>query len=101
LDQKKSLTQFTKKTLLMLTGFGLPFFVVLYFFGKDLFEILFGGEWGRSGQIASIVSIYLFFNFLTNPIMSVFYTLRQEKLLFHINIFKLLVRSASLGVAYF
>lgn len=47
---------------------GLPIFAVLFFFAEPIFMFVFGEEWGVAGEIAAIISPWLFLNFMASPV---------------------------------
>ncbi len=47
---------------------GLPIFAILFFFGPPIFGFVFGEKWVMAGEIASIISPWLFLNFIATPV---------------------------------
>lgn len=45
--------------------------ILLFLFGPYLFRFLFGDQWETAGQFASVLSIYLVFQFTSAPLMQV------------------------------
>ena len=79
---------------------GIIPFLTIIFFGEEIFDYIFGDEWSMAGQLASILAIGAFFQYLVYPINSHFLTLSREKLLFKIQIVQLFVRSMILFMSY-
>ena len=69
---------------------GGPFFLILYFFGFEIFQFIFGQQWSESGKIAQILSPYLFMTFMTSPNVSIYYVLDKEENLFKFDIWNLI-----------
>jgi O-antigen/teichoic acid export membrane protein len=65
---------------------GLPVFLVLMFFSDDVFPFVFGKEWKLAGMLASVMSPWLFFNFLASAVSSVGLLLNFQKQAFAIAI---------------
>lgn len=59
---------------------------VLALAGESLFALVFGEEWGTAGRYATILSVYLYFQFATAPVVRVFSVLEQERVFLFINI---------------
>lgn len=59
---------------------------VLGLAGEPLFALVFGDEWSTAGHYATILALYLFFQFATAPVVRVFSVLGQEKVFLFINI---------------
>lgn len=65
--------------LRMLLKFAvLPFIVILYW-GEELFTFFFGSEWGLSGQYAEIMIILFLFRFIASPLSSILYIAEKQK----------------------
>ncbi|XWE63473.1 oligosaccharide flippase family protein [Sporomusa sphaeroides] len=65
-------------TLLALVGF-LPA-SGLFFFGPDLFALIFGIGWEEAGIYAQAMSIYLWMQFIFSPLARVFFALERQEL---------------------
>lgn len=63
---------FFKKSALALLIMGIPICLVLYFFGPTLFSFIFGNQWGRSGEFASILSLSFLVKLVVSPLSSIF-----------------------------
>lgn len=77
---------------------GILPFTVLYFISEWLFIFLFGEEWRQAGYICSILIPWLFLNFITSPISSIYVVLKQEKILL---IFSIFYMTIPLGIIFF
>lgn len=77
---------------------GILPFTVLYFISEWLFILLFGEEWRQAGYICSILIPWLFLNFITSPISSIYVVLKQEKILLIFSIFYMII---PLGIIFF
>lgn len=77
---------------------GILPFTVLYFISEWLFILLFGEEWRQAGYICSILVPWLFLNFITSPISSIYVVLKQEKILLIFSIFYMII---PLGIIFF
>ena len=78
------------RTLMLQLLIGGPFFLILYFFGFEIFQFIFGQQWSESGKIAQILSPYLFMTFMTSPNVSIYYVLDKEENLFKFDIWNLI-----------
>ncbi|MFM2202323.1 MAG: hypothetical protein RL040_1523 [Bacteroidota bacterium] len=54
-------------TFLLLFGMAVPFILLLFFFGQDLFVFVFGAEWAQAGQFASVLILFFGLNFAIVP----------------------------------
>ena len=59
-----------------------PIFLVIYFFAVDIFKFVFGDNWELAGEAASAMAPWLFLNFLTAPLSTVFITLNKQDIMF-------------------
>lgn len=80
---------------------SLPIAVVLIFSAPDVFRILFGDNWARSGELASWMTLWIFFQFVTTPPGRVFLILDRHgyALLFQLSL--LLVTTLSIVIGGF
>jgi len=60
--------------------------ITLYFGGELLFLLVFGVEWRLAGVFASLLSVYLFFQFLQTPVAHIFMLFDGHKKLLMLNI---------------
>ena len=84
LQENGDLRAFTNKIIITLFLISIPAFILLFFFGSDVFVFIFGKEWELSGNIASYLSIIYVMAFSASPIGSIFLSLKKERqLLFY------------------
>lgn len=69
---------------------------ILFFFGADLFGFVFGESWRMAGLFASILSVYLVFQFSSAPLMQMMNLLDVQHVFLGIN----LVRACSLAALF-
>lgn len=74
----KEIRVFVFKNILILSS-SVPFFVVLYIFGSDIFSFVFGVTWARAGDMASLMSPYIFFSFVISPVTYYFIAYDKTK----------------------
>jgi len=99
-NMPKQMFSFTVKVILSLLILGLIPFGSIYFFGDVLFEFFFGAEWTLAGIVASYLSIYLFFNYLTYGIKSIYYIINLEKLLMIVQISRFVTSLVVFAICY-
>jgi|GEM_PF-3853361 len=69
---------------------SLPFFIILYIYGSSIFSLVFGPSWNRSGEMASLMSPYIFFSFIASPITYYFVAYNKTKHFLLISLLSLL-----------
>ena len=62
-----------------------PFLFLMSFFGKEIF-LLFGQDWGGSGELLKYFSVYILFKNIYSPISTIGDILGKQKLLLFFNI---------------
>jgi teichuronic acid exporter len=77
----------TAKSLLFLAI--VPFAIILIW-GVDIFTFIFGREWARAGEFASIFSMFYFFRFVSSPLTYIFFIAEKQKAAFIINLYLLI-----------
>jgi len=76
---QSELASIIRTFLLKAAVISLPMFLLIYLFAEPLFIVVFGEQWALAGQAASIMSPWLFFNFLTSPVATVFVILNRQE----------------------
>lgn len=70
---------FVMKILKINTLISIIPFVILFFWGGELFSWIFGQEWLGAGHIAEVCAPWIFLNFLTSPYSMLPVTLEKQK----------------------
>jgi O-antigen/teichoic acid export membrane protein len=79
---KKDLSKLVQQFLLKASLVSLPIFTIIYFFASDIFVFVFGEKWFEAGLIASSLTPWLFLNFLTSPISSIYIIIDKQQVMF-------------------
>jgi O-antigen/teichoic acid export membrane protein len=79
--------QFIKKAILV----SLPMFLVIYFFAEDIFIVVFGEDWRIAGKAASVMTPWLFLNFITSPLSTLFIVLNKQDIMLLFAFFYMLI----------
>lgn len=77
---------------------GVVPFTALFFFAEEIFAFVFGAEWERAGEYASILSIAFFMRFLVSPLSVTFISLNKLKPL---TFWQVLYFCTTLGIVLF
>jgi O-antigen/teichoic acid export membrane protein len=65
---------------------GFPLFLILFLFTPDIFAFVFGENYRDSGEIARIITPWLFLNFLASPVSCVTLVMNKQKVAFYFTI---------------
>jgi O-antigen/teichoic acid export membrane protein len=79
-SEQKPLARWYLRIALVLTVCFLPFFMILTTSGVELFQLIFGEEWGKSGLFAAILAGSYYMRFVIAPLSSVFPALEKVKI---------------------
>lgn len=71
---------FFKKSAIGLVIIGLPMWAIIYFFGPEIFGFVFGEQWVRSGEFASILSFSFLIQLVVSPLSSIFNAANKLKI---------------------
>ncbi|MEZ9042782.1 MULTISPECIES: lipopolysaccharide biosynthesis protein [unclassified Vibrio] len=93
-----SLTKNLIKKLLIVGVF--PSFI-LFFFSKELFIIVFGQKWELAGIYTSILSFYMLFQFISNPITSIINVVSNQKMFLLVNFLRLIMICLVFSFSYY
>jgi O-antigen/teichoic acid export membrane protein len=92
--------ELTKKTIKHLLLVSLFPFIILLFGGPLLFEIAFGDQWHDAGEFASVLSVYLVFQFISSPLVNVLNVFEKQGLFLKINIARFILTLFVFGVSF-
>jgi O-antigen/teichoic acid export membrane protein len=84
-----------KSYLVKSSLFACPVFIMIYLYAPWLFETVFGGEWTMAGKLASVMAPWLFMNFLTSPLSTMFVVLNKQEVVIGISLVYMLVPAGS------
>ncbi|NOJ10044.1 lipopolysaccharide biosynthesis protein [Vibrio splendidus] len=71
---------------MLLVGF-IPTFILMYF-SQNIFVIAFGEKWRDAGVFTEILSVYILFQFVSTPLVSVLNVYSKQKVFLILNLFK-------------
>jgi O-antigen/teichoic acid export membrane protein len=77
-DSSRILKNFIKISSALFSLSIIPFGII-YFWGEDIFKILFGENWAVAGNIASQISVYLCVLFSLSPIFALLKVVKKQK----------------------
>jgi O-antigen/teichoic acid export membrane protein len=77
---------------------GFPAFLILFIFAPPLFGFIFGEKWYISGEIAQILTPWLFLNFLASPVSSLAIIMNKQKEAMLITVVDISLRVAALVI---
>ena len=87
----RTLTYSVIKRLLLL---ALAPTLLLLLFGERLFAVAFGAEWAVAGEMASILAIYLLFQFMHAPASHLLSVFQGQRLLLMLNVQRAVLTAA-------
>lgn len=80
----------TKRLLQRLFLFALLPLIICLFFGDSLFLFAFGRKWLLAGEVAMALSMLVFAQFFSTPIMSIFNLFQRQDIQLKLNLLRLL-----------
>jgi O-antigen/teichoic acid export membrane protein len=83
----QSIKPLVTKTIYRIALIALPIPVFLFFFGEDLFVLVFGENWRIAGEYAKILAFWTFFDLVKAPIMQIASILNKQKEVLYFSIF--------------
>ena len=64
-----------------------PIFLVVFLFSEKIFGFVFGENWTMAGEAASVMTPWLFINFVSSPLVSVMMILNKQELVLFFSLF--------------
>ncbi len=89
--KKSDLYHLVINFIIKASAIALPIFLIVYFFSESIFSFVFGENWSMAGKVASILAPWLFFNFITSPISTIFLILNRQNVLLILSVFYMIV----------
>lgn len=80
--QRGHLTSLVRASIARSALIGIVPFVLILLLSPPLFPVVFGGRWALAGQIGSALVPWLYMNFITSPVSTVFVVTRRQGTLF-------------------
>jgi O-antigen/teichoic acid export membrane protein len=93
--------QITHSMLKRLLAISIPPALILALFGELMFSMVFGEEWQRAGHFASLLAIYLVFQFLQVPVSRILFVFEGHRLLLLLNIQRAMLIIACFAATYY
>ncbi len=78
-QEKGDLQQLVKKVIKSLALIAIIPFTIVAFFGDELFAWFLGEAWRQAGEYGQILTPWIFFNFITNPISQIPLIVNKQK----------------------
>ncbi len=100
-NQGESIFEITKQTMRNLFLISIIPFTVLYFFGENLFSIVFGKEWALAGRYSEIMAPWLMMNLIVSPVSQLPVVVGKLKAFFLVGLFGSILLIGFLCSPYF
>lgn len=94
-SQKSELYVIITKYIIKASLVSAPIFLFVYLFAEKIFGFVFGENWVLAGKAASVMTPWLFINFVSSPLVSVMLVLNKQELVL---IFSLFYATVPLGL---
>lgn len=98
--QPEKLRQMTYRVIRRLVALSIVPALVIIFCGELIFEVVFGPQWESAGKFASILGIYLAFQFVQKPVSYLMFVFEGQRQLLYLNIQRALLTVAAFYVGY-
>lgn len=89
------------KTVKYMTIVGIPVIGLIVLTAPWLFTVVFGPDWGESGQYLQAMSVMFFMQLVATPVRGNLYVLERQDLHFYCELFRIALMSGSLLVAWY
>ena len=96
INKGENITIVARQSVKTLFVFSIVPFSVVFFFGAELFALVFGEDWREAGQYAQIMAPWFMVNFMSSPISSLPLILKKQGSFFMLALVGSLLMIASL-----
>lgn len=100
-NSKFNITSIIYKTWKLLSLIGLIPVIVIFFWGEQLFPMIFGSDWVQAGEISKYLCLLTFVTFISSPTSSAMLVLKKQKETLIINIITFIYRPLALLYGYY
>lgn len=97
---KNNCAELYLSTLKKLFIISFPLYLILFISAPYLFSVIFGNAWYKAGNFAQIISIFLFFEFISTPLNTLFNISGKQKLLMFLQFSNTILGVISLYIGY-
>lgn len=101
INQKANVLPLLRKSVRTLTLLSILPFLIVFFFGDDMFAFVFGEKWRMAGTFAEIMTPWFMVNFISSPISSLPLTLRRQKSFFFLSVVGSALMILSVSVPFY
>lgn len=95
---KEDCPQIIAESTVVLSAFGIPVFLMLFFGGRYLFSFFFGSQWEMSGYYAELLAAWCGVRMVFSPLSTYFEAIQRQDVFLGITILTLLSRVASIVI---
>jgi O-antigen/teichoic acid export membrane protein len=99
-SKKEDLYSMVKKFIVKVLMIAFPIFLFIYLFAEDIFVFAFGENWKVAGESASVMTPWLFLNFVTSPLSTIFIKLNKQEILLIFSIFYMILPLGAIAMFY-
>jgi O-antigen/teichoic acid export membrane protein len=99
-SKKEDLYPMVKKFIVKVLMIAFPVFLFIYLFAEDIFVFVFGENWKLAGTSASVMTPWLFLNFVTSPLSTIFIKLNKQEILLIFSIFYMILPLGAIAIFY-
>jgi O-antigen/teichoic acid export membrane protein len=85
-SKKSDLHRIVIKFILQASIVAAPIFLLIYFFAVDIFLFVFGENWKLAGEAASVMTPWLFLNFMSSPMANIFIVLNKQEVVLLVSV---------------
>jgi O-antigen/teichoic acid export membrane protein len=96
--QQQPIYPLLKKTTYALALLSIIPFSVIFFFGEELFVLVFGINWAYSGHISEIIAPWLMVNFVASPISTIPMVIGRQRLFFWLGLISTIIQLLGFGL---
>jgi len=96
INQEENIFPIALQSVKTLFLFSIVPFIVVFFFGSELFVFVFGDEWKEAGEYSEIMAPWFMINFVSSPISSLPLILKKQASFFFIAVFGSILMIATL-----
>ncbi|BAF71056.1 lipopolysaccharide biosynthesis protein [Sulfurovum sp. NBC37-1] len=90
-SKRSDLYRIVVRFILKASLVAIPVFLFIYLFADDIFVFIFGENWKLAGEAASVLTPWLFLNFISSPLGTILIVLNKQEVILNVSMIYALV----------
>ena len=97
-NNNQEIVSMISKAVISLALLSIAPFVIVFFYGEEMFAFVFGEEWREAGKYSEIMAPWFMVNFIASPISTLPLILNKQRVFFKLGMFGTLLMIGTMAI---